>query len=219
MLNAAETQYLLPFIGRSDLFAEQHADGSWSPVRRPVTDEDIADHLAGRKTIGFYIVNPAGTVQSAVLDIDCPKEMLERDEYGPAAKREQIAAARKLVGAAKVLFGGSAPLVEASGRKGLHIWIVFAERVPAQIARIACERVLTSAGFRRTDRGFWIADEFSAARVERFPKQDRLEPGQLGNLVKLPLGVHRAVGKPSYLLDADFKRADDPLPLLERVWQ
>src|SRR5205823_6440206 len=111
--------------------------------------------------------------------------------------------------AAQVLFGGSAPLVEVSGRKGLHVWIVFAERVQARIARIACERVLMSAGFRRTDRAFWIADEFPAARVELFPKQDRLEQGQVGNLVKLPLGVHQATGQPSYLLDASFKCADD----------
>jgi hypothetical protein len=218
MLSAAETQFLLPFIGRSDLFAEQHDNGAWTPVRRHVTDEDIEDHLAGRRTIGFYVVDPAGTVRSAVLDIDCPKELWERGEYGDAAKREQLQAARKLRDSVHALYG-AAPLVEVSGRKGLHVWVPYMRRVDARIARLGCERVLADAGFRLGQRGHWIADEFPAARVELFPKQDKLEQGEVGNLVKLPLGVHRVSRQPSFLLDADLKRAEDPLPLLEAVWQ
>ena len=156
MLSSAETQYLLPFIGRSDLFAEQHPNGAWTPVRRHVTDEDIADHLAGRRTIGFYVVDPAGTVRSAVLDIDVPKEIWERGDQETELSANSSTRHRKLWESVHVLYG-AAPLVEVSGRKGLHVWIPYRRRVDARIARLGCERVLADAGFRLGARNHWIA--------------------------------------------------------------
>jgi hypothetical protein len=59
--------------------------------------------------------------------------------------------------------------------------------------------------------------DLSCFQLEVFPKQDRLEGKGLGNLVKLPLGVHRLTGRPSYFLHSKDRSVDAQLALLEKV--
>lgn len=53
--------------------------------------------------------------------------------------------------------------------------------------------------------------------LESYPKQARLEPGQIGNLIKLPLGVHLRTGRRAWLLDADGRPAPDPWTILREA--
>ncbi len=62
-------------------------------------------------------------------------------------------------------------LTEFSGKKGYHLWIFFERSYPNRIARALAE-------------GF-------AFDHEVFPKQNLIEKGKLGNLVKAPLGKTR----------------------------
>lgn len=71
--------------------------------------------------------------------------------------------------------------VEVSGRKGWHIWVVARMWVPAHLLR----RI-----------GLQGAELVRGRKVEVFPKQDMA--ADLGNLVKLPWGVHRVTGARSY---------------------
>jgi hypothetical protein len=72
--------------------------------------------------------------------------------------------------------------VEFSGRKGYHLWVVTSHLVPAKVLRRLGAAVLAESG----------------VRCEVFPKQD--EARDLGNLVKLPGGLHRVSGKRSRML-------------------
>lgn len=72
-------------------------------------------------------------------------------------------------------------LVEWSGRKGYHAWTFFTAPIPNRLAR-RLGRLITTAH-------------------EVFPKQDRTTLERPGNLIKLPLGVHRATGERCLLLD------------------
>ena len=70
------------------------------------------------------------------------------------------------------------PGIELSGGKGWHVWVVFQDEVMAHELRRIGRVVLAMAGL--------------PASTEVFPKQDMVK--DLGNLVKLPDGVHRKTG-------------------------
>lgn len=58
------------FISRTDVFAEQQADGSYRPVRRSIKMQDILDHLSGSKTYGHYMLDQFNRTKMFVLDLD-----------------------------------------------------------------------------------------------------------------------------------------------------
>jgi len=79
------------------------------------------------------------------------------------------------------LLKGIPHAVEFSGNKGYHIWVFFAKPVPA-------ENVRTIAAEMREFVGGKVGGD---PHIEIFPKQDKLtKSNPLGNLVKLPLGLH-----------------------------
>lgn len=214
-----EPGLLAQFSARQDVFAEQHDDGSWEPVRRELTEDDLAAHLDGSRTFGLYLLDTDSRARCAVLDIDVPKAWLEDGRYDQDAKRQQFEAAGRLSDTCKLLFRAD-PLIEASGRKGLHLWMCFAgPPIDAMLARLAAERLLAETGFTRHRGIAWKCDRFPAAHIECFPKQDRLTTGGFGNLVKLPLGVHRVTGRRSIFLDRDGRQVKDADALLGSAWQ
>lgn len=85
--------------------------------------------------------------------------------------------------------------VEFSGRKGYHVWMVVADYVPAK-------------DLRRLGR---IVLRLCDISCEVFPKQD--EAKKLGNLVKLPGGIHQVSGKENNFIDRV------PMPMSVQVWQ
>ncbi|HOA18237.1 MAG TPA: tetratricopeptide repeat protein, partial [Fervidobacterium sp.] len=48
-------KFLELFSGREDVFAVQF-EGGYRPVRRPMTSDDVSDHLAGKSTLGVYVL-------------------------------------------------------------------------------------------------------------------------------------------------------------------
>lgn len=149
-----------------ELFAEQHPDGSYTPVRRPIAHADLARHLNLQATYGVYPVNPqSNTTQLLIVDVD--------DNNPESARRLQDAALMRLLPC----------WLEHSGRKGWHLWIFLSEPVPAQVALDAGKVLLFLAGLPPT--------------TEVFPKQGALPPGGVGNLIKLPLGLHQVSRKQS----------------------
>ena len=59
--------------------------------------------------------------------------------------------------------------------------------------------------------------DLTAFNLEVFPKQDRLTGKGLGNLVKLPLGIHRGTGRPSYFVACHHRTRDAQLDFLSKV--
>ena len=52
-----------------------------------------------------------------------------------------------------------------------------------------------------------------------FPKQIKVVEGGFGNLVKLPLGVHRKTGQRSYFLDDNFNEIKSMEEVVKRLSQ
>jgi hypothetical protein len=170
-------RYRKLFVHRSDVYAEQQPNGAYFPVRRPITDDELEEHLGGMASYGTYVIRPEdNTVKFIVFDLD---------NFIALDYEHLLASVEGMVPDPRCL------LVESSGRKGFHVWLFLAEPIPAARARA------------------WVNAEFfprwnnygGSYNLEVFPKQDTVDEGGFGNLVKLPLGRHAVSGNWSEFID------------------
>lgn len=117
-------------------------------------------------------------------------------------------------------------LCSYSGHKGFHVYGLTG-LMPAAEVREAAKLILASTGRFETAKGdnFYADtstdwhDNYSNFSIEVFPKQDTVEPGHFGNLLRLPLGRNQKSSDPTFLLDQRGPHIDliphaDPAALL-----
>lgn len=199
------------FAGREGVYAKQWVGQSgkhgYSPVQEPFTPHVAQKHLNGELTAGIYPVRMDNSVLFMAFDFDITREALSAKHLaGRSQVLSRLMAWVQSVSQRLVDLGRSYQLhglIEESGWKGRHVWFFFQEPTPA----IAARRI-----------GQWLLDRLGPLpehiSVEFFPKQSRLEHDKLGNLIKLPLGIHRVTGKRCLFLDEKgrpFKDAFAPL--------
>lgn len=136
----------------------------------PVTDEVIRHHLSGRDERGRSFV--AG-VHPMLLDEHCCFLAVDFDEGDWAADALAFVATCGRLGV-------PASLERSRSGNGGHVWIFFAEPVPASLARRLGAHVLTETMEQRPEVGLKSYDRL-------FPNQDTLPRGGFGNLIALPL--------------------------------
>lgn len=208
----AVTRFLDLFSGREDCFARQWADKKedrqgYVPVRRALNRQDIEDHFRGLKTYGIYLLQSDSNIRTAVIDIDLRPGYrghgLKADVRNQVSRERTwlLTRIRELSDAA-----GFCPLVEFSGFKGYHIWYFFREPTAPGRIRPILQRIRDE-----------VAGDLAAFGLEIFPKQDHLNGKGFGNLVKLPLGVHRLSGKRSYFPDCPERNSQAQLAFLQTV--
>ncbi len=202
-------RYLSLFRGRKEVFARQwvnknRGSSGYVPVERPFTSADLEDHLRGRYTYGIYLMSADNTVWTGVIDID-----LKKGFRRPGALKGQASALKREIrfimdtidqAASRA---GLSPIAEFSGGKGYHVWFPAAEPVPAHVMRRALAALIHG-----------MSEKIEFFHLEIFPKQDRLSGKGLGNLVKLPLGIHRVTGKRSFFLAGASFGPDRQLEIL-----
>jgi hypothetical protein len=208
-------RFLAFFGGREDVYARQWYSPSkdrsgYSPVHEPLTPSVLKRHFLGEVTLGVYPVRLDGYCVFSAIDIDIYPSVLDTARADHAfAKRlatkllEATTIARKLL---KEL--GFCVVVEDSGYKGRHLWLLFDAPVPAKMLRELSAPLLTYL------RKFIDGDLLS---LEFFPKQSEVKGAGLGNLIKLPLGIHRKSGKRSVFLDEDFAPIRRPFTYLRSL--
>ncbi len=204
--------FLRLFRGREDVFARQWSDRQegkqgYVPVQRPLTPEDVQEHLQGRRTYGIYLLNNDSCVWTGVIDIDLVVRLRDRTEMKKA--REQIT--REAVYLLKRIKeraaeAGLTSIAELSGGKGYHLWFPAEAPVPASLMKKAMLMLIRD-----------LAADCKCFTMEVFPKQDKLSGKGFGNLVKLPLGIHRGTGRNSRLIPTKSTRMEDQFALLRMV--
>lgn len=186
------------FAGRENVHARQWIDEDgrvgYSPVHEPLADHLLALHLQGTATLGVYPVRADQTVLFGVLDIDVRKTALatgEASQSMTARLREMVQAdARRLARQFEQLH---LPIyAEESGYKGVHLWLFLAEPVPAAEVKRFLEAVVQRVGPPSPE-----------LQWEVFPKQEQVAEDQLGNLIKLPLGIHLKTGRRCLFIDLE----------------
>ena len=202
------------FAGRENVHARQWIDEDgrvgYSPVHEPLADHLLALHLQGTATLGVYPVRADQTVLFGALDIDVRKSALTTDGANPsmtAQLRELVQAdARRL---ARQFDQLHLPVyVEESGYKGVHLWLFFAEPVPAAKVKRFLEAVVGRVGPPSPE-----------LQWEVFPKQEQVAEDQLGNLIKLPLGIHLKTGRRCLFTDLEGQEYSDQEGFIENIQQ
>lgn len=204
-------RFLSCFGGREDVYARQWfnpRDGrsGYAPVREPLTPKVLRQHFLGDITVGVYPIRLDGTCLFAALDLDLTKAALEEARREPQGAdqlrsrlRETTTAVSERLRALEMPF-----LLEDSGYKGHHLWFFPSSPEPAATLH-ALGRVVLG------EIGPLLAPGVSA---EWFPKAVRPGAEGLGNLIKLPLGIHRRTGRRSCFLGPAFDPLDRPLAAL-----
>jgi len=109
--------YASLFVHCWDHYAVQQRDGSYWRVDEPLTLPLLADHLAGRWTLGTYLLDRASCCTFAVFDADSADGLAQ------------------LAMLSIELAGQGIPTLLETSRRGGHLWVHFAEPTPAFLVR------------------------------------------------------------------------------------
>lgn len=198
------------FAGREDHHARQWVgDGGvtgYTPVQEPFSPRVARNHLAGTCTVGIYPIRLDGTCTFMALDLDITKAALSRAQRDRARAAELRSTLRStsLIILGRLRSLGLQPLFEHSGYKGRHYWI-FLDQPEASSSLHHFGRDLLA----------WLAPAIGPDfHLEFFPKQGATKGKGLGNLIKVPLGIHRRTGHRANLLDDVGEPLDQPFRAL-----
>ncbi len=109
--------YASLFVHCWSQYAVQQRDGSYWRVRESLTLPLLAAHLAGRCTLGTYLLDEQHQCSFAVFDADRPDGL------------------EQLVGLAMELALSGIPTLLEASRRGGHLWVHLAEPTPARVVR------------------------------------------------------------------------------------
>jgi hypothetical protein len=109
--------YASLFIHCSGQYAVQQRDGSYWRVAEPLSLLLLSAHLAGRWTLGTFLLDGASTCAFAVFDADSPDGLV------------------RLAGLAGELAQQGIPTVLEASRRGGHLWVHLSEPTPAAVVR------------------------------------------------------------------------------------
>lgn len=191
--------FLQLFQGRETVFAKQWIGGlGYSPVRpeRSINADDVLSHIQGTETYGIYPIKKDNTVKFVCFDVDLPKNFAELEEDALVTDKSILLPQVKNICTTAInvfracSFNSKGVLIEDTGGRGYHIWFFFESPIPAVSARKFAYSILKKAN----------------VQCEVFPKQNEVTEGQYGNLIKLPLGLHKKYKQYSSFIDIAEKK-------------
>jgi hypothetical protein len=170
-----------PESGRHYYYRPKARDGGTPPA---LSLETVRRHLAGEITLGIYAINPA-TQRSKWVAIDADYKRAIEDLLKLQYELRQ---------------DGVEPALEKSNR-GAHLWIFFEQPALALDCRIYIYHTALRLGLPIKGAGL-------PEGIEVFPRQDEVGPGEFGNAIRAPLGVHcgarESRGKRFWFYGADY---------------
>ena len=206
------------FIQRRDLKAKQLPSGAYNPVRNRFTQRDLRLHLSGNVTLGHYVVDRDDKCRVLAFDLDFdkafewhgqslnPRDVFAQDHPAkPDLNKEIRQLADGLAVRLKRMYPGLIVMTSFSGSKGIHVYGSFPIPTRASAAREMAMSVLDFFGCFSLvpDKGknFYKHNEIAQAiTIEIYPKQESVGSG-VGNLLRLPLGVHQRTGRRGFFYD------------------
>ena len=145
-----------------------------------LTPATIRRHLEGEITTGLYAINPS-TQRSKWVAIDADyegaMEHLLKLQY--SLLQDKVEAALEM------------------SKRGGHLWIFMDRPALARECRIYIYNLALRLGVRIKGGGL-------AEGIEIFPKHDELRPGEFGNAIRGPLGIHRGANRRYWFYGADY---------------
>lgn len=200
------------YSGREAVYARQWisptGNAGYTPIHEPLTILVAKNHILGHHTIGVYQLRLDNTVNFIAFDIDIAKAALARGITDRKIWERQVQSAHKL--ACQLLdIAASFELpfyLEDSGFKGRHLWLFLERPIPAKVAKRFAEGLASQ-----------LPPPPAGVHLEIFPKQAYVANEGLGNLIKLPLGIHRKTGRRGVFLSADGSHIENQLAYLDKI--
>ena len=157
-----------------------------------LTDETIRQHLEGKITVGLYAINPSTQrCKWVAIDADYKNAMEDLLKLQYHLTQDKVE-----------------PALEMSKRGG-HLWIFLAAPLLAKECRIYIHDLALRLGV--PVKGSGLADG-----IEVFPKHDAIGPGEFGNAIRGPLGIHRGANRRFWFYGADYT-LEDQIAYLNRL--
>jgi hypothetical protein len=169
--------YASLFVQRWDQYAVQQRDGLYWRVVEPLSLSHLAEHLAGRWTLGSYVLDASSRCSFTVFDAD-GQDGLER----LAVLSEEL------------LQAGIPALLEAS-RRGGHLWVHFVEPTPATLVRAWLLPYARALGVELYPKQGWLSPEGSGSLIRMPLGVHQQSRGWYPFVVRSAWGVLSPVGQ------------------------
>jgi hypothetical protein len=145
-----------------------------------LTAETIRRHIEGKITIGLYAINPATQrCKWVAIDADYKGAMEDLVKLQYYLGQDQVQAALEM------------------SQRGGHLWIFLETPLLARDCRIYIHNLASRLGVPVKGNGL-------AEGIEIFPKHDELGPGEFGNAIRGPLGIHRGASRRFWFYGAEY---------------
>ncbi len=146
-----------------------------------LTTETLRRHLEGEITIALYAINPATQgCKWIAIDADYKNALEDLLKLNYYLGRDKVHGALE------------------KSRRGGHLWVFFETPQPAR----SCRTYVYDLALRL---GVPVKGGSLPEGIEIFPKHDRLKPGEFGNAIRGPLGVHRGANRRYWFYGADYE--------------
>jgi len=145
-----------------------------------LTNDTIRQHLESELTLGLYAINP--TTQRCkwvAIDADYKGAMEDLVKLQYYLSQDGVQAALEM------------------SKRGGHLWVFLQPPLLARECRIYVYDLALRLGV--PVKGAGLADG-----IEVFPKHDELGPGEFGNAIRGPLGIHRGANRRYWFYGANY---------------
>ena len=140
----------------------------------------IRRHLQGEITIGLYAISPLTQRSKWVaIDADYAGAMEDLLKLQYSLQQDRVEAALEM------------------SKRGGHLWIFMEPPALARECRVYIYNLALKLGMRIKGHGL-------AEGIEIFPKHDEVRPGEYGNAIRGPLGIHRGANRRYWFYGADY---------------
>ena len=191
-------------------YGRQQKDGSYKLIKNRITPVTIEDMLENQGSLLTYqelhIVNNA-LVKWICVDLDISKKEIDNNEVN----ENNLKAVKQAADSVSYFLNSKEipHLIECSGRRGFHIWIIFDHLITKAEAYYFVNYIYSN-----------VKDSFSeniiADLFPKIPHTNKKSKG-IGYGIKLPLSQNKASGKLSFFIEKDKSFEFDKDKWLETV--
>ena len=175
------------FVVNRRAIAVQKSDGNYITRYTNVTKHDVYTMLKEEKSIGTYQqLYKSPYLKWICLDFDC------RDKDNPNLEelyRDCIFPINKYLKTKQIKY-----LNEFSGRRGIHIWILFDKLLKKNVAYNIIQKIISDSGIHYDENKYGL---------DKFPANGISKNNIVGKQVKIPLSKHKK-GQHSFFFQGDF---------------
>lgn len=199
------------FVGREDTYAVEvlMSDGRrrFENTLQPISEKEIQKHLRGDRTVATYIQRNNGTVKHIIFDVDISKKILLKLGNNETLFQEYMKKAGQIALQVQAVIRkmGMEAYIENSGYRGYHVWLFLTGWIRTQYANMFQEAVIRQLSLEND------------INIECFPNRSKVKDGKMGQLIKMPWGIHSRTGRRTQFLDENLSPYPVQNQLLEKI--